>query len=115
MSPASPGKIGEKLFQSAGKCEEEASRCADGRIVSGSSGVVGADLVLGNMETLREFPDLMTRPARIRQLLPPQVTDHMPDRQFEFAQVLRSRNDDCRPFEIRIGESVLHPLVLHIG
>ena len=47
------------------------------------------------METLRELRDPVRRPARIRQPLPPQVTDHMPDRPFEleeyrFAQVLRS-------------------------
>ena len=99
-----------------GRSQKSGTRIgADGRIVSGSSGLEGADLVLGNMETLRELPDPAIRPARIRQLLPPQVTDHMPDRQFEFAQVLRSRNDDCRSFETRIGESVLHPFVLHIG
>ena len=59
------------------------------------------------------------RPARIRQPLPPQVTDHMLDRPFEleeyrFAQVLRSSRKrccggafghDCRPFGTRVGES----------
>ena len=65
----------------------------------------------------RELRDPVRRPARIRQPLPPQVTDHMPDRPFElhrFAQVLRSSpkrccgrafGHDCRPFETGVGES----------
>ena len=66
-----------------------------GELSAGRQALEGADLAPGTMETLRELRDLVRRPARIRQPLPPQVTDHMPDRPFEleeyrFAQVLRS-------------------------
>ena len=110
----------EKLFQSSDECDEEASRAHTrkrrrqkpedditrraaralalvqmGELSAGRQALEGADLALGNMETLRELRDPVRRPARIRQSLPPQVTDHMPDRPFEleeyrFAQVLRS-------------------------
>ena len=107
----------EKLFQSSDKCDEKASRAYTrkrrrqkpedditrraaralalvqmGELSAGRQALEGADLAPGNMETLRELHDPVRRPARIRQPLPPQVTDHMPDRPFEyrFAQVLRS-------------------------
>ena len=109
----------EKLFQSE-KCDEEASRACTrkrrrqkpedditrraaralalaqkGELSAGRQALEGADLAPGTMETLRELRDPVRRPARIRQPLPPQVADHMPDRPFEleeyrFAQVLRS-------------------------
>ena len=103
----------EKLFQSSNKCDEEASRAytrkrrrqkpedditrrAARALALVQMGELSAGhLAPGNMETLRELRDPVRRPARIRQPLPPQVIDHMPDRPFEleeyrFAQVLRS-------------------------
>ena len=108
------------MFQSSDKRVEEASRACTrkrrrqkpedditrraaralalvqmGELSAGRQALEGADLAPGTMETLRELRDPVRRPARIRQPLPPQVTDHMPDRPFEleeygFAQVLRS-------------------------
>ena len=131
----------EKLFQSSDECDEEASRACTrkrrrqkpedditrraaralalvqmGELSAGRQALEGGALAPGNMETLRELRDPMRRPAQIRQPLPPQVTDHMPDRPFEleeyrFAQVLRSSRKGAAAGPLGMTADHLRPVL----